>query len=138
MILARGRQGRITTRIGRAGGQGCSSTCRAPARRRRTPAPLRRRRVPRATRDLEQVHLVLGLPASATPIPTTTPPAVSSTLLGGGMSSRLFQEIREKRGLGLQHPLLRLLLRDGGLFGIYAGTGEDEVAELVPLVCDES
>ena len=54
----------------------------------------------REERDLEQVHLVLGFPGvRLSPIPITTPPRCSRPLLGGGMSSRLFQEIREKRGL---------------------------------------
>jgi predicted Zn-dependent peptidase len=62
---------------------------------------------------------------------------VFSTLLGGGMSSRLFQEVREKRGLVYSIYSFPTSFIDGGLFGIYAGTGESEVAELIPLVCAE-
>jgi predicted Zn-dependent peptidase len=58
-------------------------------------------------------------------------------LLGGGMSSRLFQEIREKRGLVYSIYSFASAYTDGGLFGIYAGTGETEAADLVPLICDE-
>jgi predicted Zn-dependent peptidase len=58
-------------------------------------------------------------------------------LLGGGMSSRLFQEVREKRGLVYSIYSFSSSYTDGGLFGIYAGTGESEVEELVPIVCDE-
>ena len=53
------------------------------------------------------------------------------------MSSRLFQEIRERRGLVYSIYSFVSAFRDGGLFGIYAGTGEAEAAELVPVVCDE-
>ena len=53
------------------------------------------------------------------------------------MSSRLFQGIREKRGLVYGIYCFTAAYADGGLFGIYAGTGEDEVAELVPVVCEE-
>src|SRR3546814_787883 len=60
-----------------------------------------------------------------------------STLFGGGMSSRLFQEIRERRGLVYSIYAYTSSYSDGGLFGIYAGTGREEVAELVPAVCDE-
>jgi predicted Zn-dependent peptidase len=52
------------------------------------------------------------------------------------MSSRLFQEIREKRGLVYTIYAFGASYMDGGLFGIYAGTGEDEVAELMPVLCD--
>ncbi|MBV8090514.1 MAG: insulinase family protein, partial [Alphaproteobacteria bacterium] len=64
--------------------------------------------------------------------------AVLSTAFGGGMSSRLFQEIREKRGLVYAIHSFVHGYRDGGLFGIYAGTGESEAAELVPALCDEA
>jgi predicted Zn-dependent peptidase len=60
-----------------------------------------------------------------------------STLLGGGMSSRLFQEVREKRGLVYSVYSFTAPCMDGGLFGIYAGTGESEAAELIPVTLDE-
>ena len=63
--------------------------------------------------------------------------SVFSTLLGGGMSSRLFQEVREKRGLVYSIYSYMSSYLDSGLFGVYAGTGEKEIAELVPLVFDE-
>src|SRR5207245_10763710 len=63
---------------------------------------------------------------------------VISTACGRGMSSRLFQEIREKRGLVYAVHSFVHAYRDGGLFGIYAGTGEAEAAELVPALCEEA
>ncbi|HZW73030.1 MAG TPA: pitrilysin family protein [Caldimonas sp.] len=91
----------------------------------------------RDARDLEQVHLVLGLPGIGYKDPDYYASSVYSTLLGGGMSSRLFQEIREKRGLVYSIYSFASAYVDGGVFGVYAGTGEAEVAELVPLVCAE-
>jgi predicted Zn-dependent peptidase len=60
-----------------------------------------------------------------------------STLLGGGMSSRLFQEVREKRGLVYAISSFVQPYRDDGLFGVYAGTGEEQVKELLPVVSAE-
>jgi predicted Zn-dependent peptidase len=92
----------------------------------------------REDRDLEQLHLVLGFPGVVLGDPDYYAAAVLSTAFGGGMSSRLFQEIREKRGLVYAVHSFVHSYRDGGLFGIYAGTGEDEAAELVPALCDEA
>jgi predicted Zn-dependent peptidase len=91
----------------------------------------------RDDRDLEQVHLVLGFPCVSYTDPDYYATSVFSTILGGGMSSRLFQEIREKRGLVYSVYSFASAFSDGGLFGIYAGTGEDEVAELMPVLCGE-
>jgi predicted Zn-dependent peptidase len=53
------------------------------------------------------------------------------------MSSRLFQEVREKRGLVYSVYSFTAPAMDGGLFGIYAGTGESEAAELMPVTVEE-
>jgi predicted Zn-dependent peptidase len=92
----------------------------------------------REDRDLEQLHLVLGFPGVTLGDPDYYAASVLSTAFGGGMSSRLFQEIREKRGLVYAIHSFVHGYRDGGLFGIYAGTGEDEAAELAPALCDEA
>ena len=65
------------------------------------------------------------------------PTLLLSTLLGGGMSSRLFQEVREKRGLVYSIYSFSAPFLDGGLFGIYAGTGESEAEELMPVTLEE-
>jgi predicted Zn-dependent peptidase len=88
-------------------------------------------------RELEQAHLLLGVEGVGYEDPDFSAVAVLSTLFGGGMSSRLFQEIREKRGLVYSIYSFVPSYSDSGLFGIYAGTGEEETAELIPLVCDE-
>ncbi len=92
----------------------------------------------REQRELEQLHLVLGFPGLTLDDPDFYAGSVLSTAFGGGMSSRLFQEIREKRGLVYTIHCFGHSYRDAGLFGIYAGTGEEEAAELVPALCEEA
>ena len=91
----------------------------------------------REERDLDQVHVVLGFPSAGYSDPDYYATILLSTLLGGGMSSRLFQEIREKRGLVYSIYSFASPFKDGGLFGIYAGTGESEAAELMPVMLEE-
>ncbi|GLR66509.1 peptidase M16 [Acidocella aquatica] len=91
----------------------------------------------RESRELDQAHIVLGFDAPAYGEPDYYPSMLLSTLLGGGMSSRLFQEIREKRGLVYSIYSFTAPAEDGGLFGIYAGTGESEAAELMPVTLEE-
>lgn len=87
-------------------------------------------------RKLEQVHLVLGFESCAAGHPDHYPTSVFSSLLGGGMSSRLFQEVREKRGLVYTIYSFKTAFQDSGLFAIYAGTGEHQVDELLPTIKD--
>ncbi|MBX5454352.1 MAG: insulinase family protein [Acidobacteriia bacterium] len=91
----------------------------------------------RQARTLDQVHIVLGFPGVGYADRDYYPSLLLSTLLGGGMSSRLFQEIREKRGLVYSIYSFTSPYTDGGLFGIYAGTGEQEAEELMPLTLEE-
>jgi len=91
----------------------------------------------REARDLEQVHLLLGFEGLGFRDPDYHACAVFSSAFGGGMSSRLFQELRERRGLVYSVFSFSAAQVDSGLFGVYAGTGEREAAELLPLVCEE-
>lgn len=91
----------------------------------------------RGSRDLEQVHLVLGFDGIPYGDPDFYTGQVLSTLLGGGMSSRLFQEIRERRGLAYAVFTFSSAYTDGGVFGVYAGTAPGEVAELIPVMAEE-
>ena len=91
----------------------------------------------RITRDLEQAHLVVGFDGIAYDDEDFYTLQVLSTLLGGGMSSRLFQEIRERRGLAYSVFTFTSSYADGGIFGVYAGAGEGDLAELVPVMADE-
>lgn len=91
----------------------------------------------RDDRDLEQVHMTLAFPGLAYDDEDFYAMQVLSTLFGGGMSSRLFQEVRERRGLCYSIFSFASSYVDGGLFGIYAGTGEDELDQLVDVIGDE-
>lgn len=91
----------------------------------------------RQIKELEQAHLVLGFRGIPRLDPDYHAALALSTLLGGGMSSRLFQEVREKRGLVYSVYSFHSAFRDDGIFGIYAGTGADKLQTLVPVVCDE-
>ena len=91
----------------------------------------------REERDLEQVHMTLGFPGVGVHDDDLFAVSVLSVLFGGGMSSRLFQEIRERRGLVYNIHTYSSHYTDCGLFGIYAGTGEREAEELMPVLCDE-
>jgi predicted Zn-dependent peptidase len=91
----------------------------------------------RDEKRLEQVHLVIGFAGLAHTDPDYYAASVYSTLIGGGMSSRLFQEVREKRGLVYSVYSFGQSYADGGLFGVYAGTGEEEAAETVRVIAEE-
>ena len=88
-------------------------------------------------RDLEQMHIVLGFNGVAHTDPDFYNLGALSTLLGEGMSSRLFQEIREKRGMAYSVFSNTQSFSDAGLFSIYIGTGQDDVAKLIPVLRDE-
>tara|TARA_A100001037_G_scaffold253962_1_gene238849 strand:- start:1836 stop:3098 length:1263 start_codon:yes stop_codon:yes gene_type:complete len=91
----------------------------------------------RETRELEQVHFVLGFQGAPVGSDDYYALSVLSNLFGGGMSSRLFQEIRERRGLVYSIDTFLSAFSDNGVFGIYAGTDPDLIEELVPALCGE-
>jgi len=88
-------------------------------------------------RDLEQTHVVMGLPGLAATDEDRFAAMALSTLFGGGMSSRLFQQVREKRGLCYSIFSYATMLSDSGHFAIYAGTSASQVNEMLAVVCDE-
>ena len=88
-------------------------------------------------RELEQVHLLLGFNGLAYDDKDYYALQVFSTLFGGGMSSRLFQKVREERGLAYSIYSFSTSYVDGGLFGVYAGTSAGSTNELIDTVCDE-
>ena len=91
----------------------------------------------REDRELEQVHFVLGFAGMGYHDDGFYAASVLSSLFGGGMSSRLFQEIRERRGLAYSIYSFQSAYADSGLFSIYAGTGREEAAELTTALCAE-
>ena len=87
--------------------------------------------------DLEQAHLTFAFPGVASADEAFYTAQVYAATLGGGMSSRLFQEVREKRGLCYSIYAFAQSFRDSGVIGIYTGTGENEAAEIAPVVAGE-
>ena len=91
----------------------------------------------RVEKDLEQAHFILGFQSFTRLDDDYYAAQALSSLLGGGMSSRLFQEVREKRGLVYSIFSFNSAYQDDGQFGIYAGTGEESLAEIIPVISDE-
>ena len=91
----------------------------------------------RLVSEHEQAHIVIGFEGRAYNSDGFYAAQVLASILGGGMSSRLFQEVREKRGLCYSVYAFHWAFADSGVFGVAAATGEDEVGDLVPVVIDE-
>jgi predicted Zn-dependent peptidase len=87
--------------------------------------------------DLEQAHLAFAFPGVSSADPDAITAQVFTTALGGGMSSRLFQEAREKRGLCYSIYAFSHSYRDTGMIGVYSGTAEDKAGEVAPIVAAE-
>ncbi len=88
-------------------------------------------------KDTEQAHLVWGVPAVDRHDERRYTLAVLSAALGGGMSSRLFQEIREKRGLVYTVYSFAHHYTGIGVYGIYAGTTNEKVSEVIKIIKEE-
>jgi predicted Zn-dependent peptidase len=91
----------------------------------------------RKVKDLEQAHLALAFESPGYRDPNFYAAQVYSVALGGGMSSRLFQEIREKRGLCYTIFAQTGAYSDTGMTTIYAGTSGEEIKDLTNLTIDE-
>jgi predicted Zn-dependent peptidase len=89
------------------------------------------------SRDLEQVHIAMALHGIQVRDPDLHSLQVFTSALGGGMSSRLFQEVREIRGLCYSIHAFHIPYCDTGLFGLYAGTDETDAPELMRVVIDQ-
>src|ERR1700753_611269 len=87
-------------------------------------------------RDLEQAHLTLALEGVPQSDPSLFSMQVFSNTLGGGMSSRLFQEVREKRGLCYSIYTFHAPYADTGFFGLYTGTDPADAPEMMEVVVD--
>ena len=88
-------------------------------------------------KDTEQAHVLMGYPAFDTNDPRRFALGILDTALGGGMSSRLFQEIREKRGLVYSVYTTTQLFEDAGVFAAYAGPRPDNVREVLDVMQKE-
>jgi len=91
----------------------------------------------RALEDLEQAHVAFAFPGLSNRDPDYFVAQIYATALGGGTSSRLFQEAREKRGLCYSIYAFSNGFQDSGFLGIYAGTGESEAEEISAVVAGE-
>jgi predicted Zn-dependent peptidase len=88
-------------------------------------------------KTLEQVHLLLGTEGSSATHPQRYVFSILNTIFGGGMSSRLFQEIREDRGLAYSVYSFLSSFKDSGVLGVYVGTGEDKVSAVLKIIMRE-
>jgi predicted Zn-dependent peptidase len=88
-------------------------------------------------RDLEQVHLCIGVPSLPLAHDRRFGVAVLNNLLGGGMSSRLFQNIREKQGLAYAVFSEITPYSDAGMFTVYAGTAKETIGKVIDLTVAE-
>ncbi len=102
---------------------------------RETPPPTACAGVYPHQRDLEQTHLCLGMPCVSQIDPEWYAAYLLHTALGGGMSSRLFQEIRERRGLAYDVTSFLSTYRDTGYLGVYVATSAAWAPEVVELTC---
>jgi len=88
-------------------------------------------------RPTEQANLLIGLPGIVATDPRRTAMSVLNSVLGGGMSSRLFQEIRERRGLAYAVYSFSGSYSDAGVFGLYAGCAPAKARQVSDLMLDE-
>ena len=88
-------------------------------------------------RDLEQVHLCVGVPSVPLSHEDRFGIAVLNNVLGGGMSSRLFQNIREKRGLAYAIFSELTPYSDAGMLTVYAGSAKETVGQILDLIVSE-
>jgi len=91
----------------------------------------------RALEDLEQAHVAYAFPGLSNRDPDYFVAQIYATALGGGTSSRLFQEAREKRGLCYSIYAFSNGFLDSGFLGIYVGTGAGEAAEISAVIAGE-
>lgn len=91
----------------------------------------------REDKELEQAHIVLGFQGIDNKQSNYYDAVIMSTILGGGMSSRLFQQVREKHGLVYSVYASHTAYHDDGQFEIYAGTGPNKLPKLIPVIADE-
>ncbi|MEK6746316.1 MAG: pitrilysin family protein [Pseudomonadota bacterium] len=91
----------------------------------------------RVTADFEQLHLLIGLPAISMHSPDYYALQLYTTILGGGMSSRLFQEVREKRGLAYTVYAMASAYEDVGMMSVYAAAAPDKATELSCVLCEQ-
>ena len=101
------------------------------------PPPVPKKSVAIRRKNLEQAHVCLGTVGVRQTHPLREAAYMLNAILGGSMSSRLFQEVREKRGLAYSVYSFLSTYADAGQFGVYAGTGTENVTQVIDLVLKE-
>jgi len=91
----------------------------------------------RRQKDTEQLHIMLGFRGPGLKASSSYAATLLGILLGGSSSSRLFQKVREQRGLVYNISASHMAFQDTGLFSIYAGTDPIRAKEYIPVVCRE-
>ena len=89
------------------------------------------------TKDISEAHICIGVPSVSQTSEDRYKLFVLNTLLGGGVSSRLFQEIRENRGLAYSVYSYTSMYIDTGLWGVYAGVSKKRIREVAELIIHE-
>jgi predicted Zn-dependent peptidase len=132
-VVARVRDSVAGTRLGGDTG-GDRPVVPLPRRPAAPDAPVLPARTLVTNKDTEQAHLVLGCPAIGRADERRFVLGVLNNVLGGGMSSRLFQEVREKRGLAYSVYSYTSQYADTGVFAVYAGCAPGKADEVLDLV----
>ncbi|WP_440311752.1 M16 family metallopeptidase [Leucobacter chromiireducens] len=120
--------------VRRVQGTGATESVAGAAAAALAPAPAAAApRISVTARPSEQINLMIGADGLRAGDPRRFAFGIMNSVLGGGMSSRLFQEIREKRGLAYTAYSFGASYSDAGLFGIYAGTAPEKAADVLEL-----
>jgi predicted Zn-dependent peptidase len=121
-----------------AAGWDLSATARPVERRHQTQSSVTRgSALSVETRPIEQVHLLIGFPGLSASDDRRLTMGVLNSILGGGMSSRLFQEIREKRGLAYSVYSFAASYSDTGVFGLYGACSPAKARQVADLMLAE-
>ncbi|MBX3245440.1 MAG: insulinase family protein [Acidobacteria bacterium] len=88
-------------------------------------------------RGLEQAHLMLATPFVAAPDDRRYAADLLANIIGGGTSSRLWQKVREERGLAYSVGASAIMFQDAGVFSVFAGTSPEATREVIDIVLDE-
>jgi predicted Zn-dependent peptidase len=99
--------------------------------------PTCEKRIEAINKDLEQVHLCLGTKALPQDSPQRYAGYILNTILGGSISSRLFQEVREEKGLAYSVYSYVLSHSDTGTLVVYAGTKQDKLNEVIGIILQQ-
>ncbi|WP_125099819.1 M16 family metallopeptidase [Leucobacter chromiireducens] len=127
------RDARPARRVQGSGAVRTAADVSAAAAAALAPATAGTPRVCVTARPSEQINLMIGADGLRAGDPRRFAFGIMNSVLGGGMSSRLFQEIREKRGLAYTAYSFGASYSDAGLFGIYAGTAPEKAADVLEL-----